>query len=148
MDGRVEQLEQELQAGLRRVAELRMEIDLASGKVPSSGVPHYTVIEEAAHELGAEVSRLTQQRHLRELTAQHVGAARCPTCERRCELEVVQRTVTSGDGPVELPELVGHCPSCRRDFFPAAGSAGVRRAGTDAARGPQDRRGGSRDPLL
>jgi hypothetical protein len=33
--------------------------------------------------------------------------------------------MTSVDGPFEMQELYGHCPSCRRDFFPSSGDPGV-----------------------
>jgi hypothetical protein len=33
--------------------------------------------------------------------------------------------VTSIDGPLALEEAVGHCPACRRDFFPPAGDLGL-----------------------
>lgn len=125
MEGRLQRLQQEFLEASRRTAELKVQIDLESGKVPNTGVPHYILIEQAAHEVGEEVSRLAQQIHMQELTARHIGAARCPTCQRCCTLELKRRQVTSGDGPVELQELQGYCPSCRRAFFPAAGSAGL-----------------------
>lgn len=52
MDDRLEQLQAEFQETSRRTAELKVELDLAQGKVPREGVPHYILIEEAAHEVG------------------------------------------------------------------------------------------------
>ena len=110
---------------LRRTAELRVQLDLAEGRVPVHGVPHYSVIEDSAHEAGQAVSRMAQQIHMNELTARHIGTATCPTCHTHCELEGVKREVVSGDGEVQLQELKGYCPSCRKAFFPDAGSIGV-----------------------
>jgi hypothetical protein len=125
MDGHVERLREEFSEGLRRLAELKVQLDLASGVVPAAGVPHYSLIEDAAHEAGQLVSREIQRGHMRELGTRWVGTASCPACRRRCETNVTKRTVTSGDGPVELQELTAHCPSCRRAFFPSAGSIGL-----------------------
>jgi hypothetical protein len=33
--------------------------------------------------------------------------------------------VTSVDGPLGIEEPVGHCPVCRRGFFPPSGSVGL-----------------------
>jgi len=55
-----------------------------------------------------------------ELAAEQSPEAVCPSCEKQCRLKPAQRTVESVDGPVELTEWKGHCPTCRRDFFPSA----------------------------
>jgi len=120
MEGRVERLQGELAAVLRRAAALKVELDLAEGNVPKTGVPHYNVIEDAAHAVGQRLSRLTQQMHAAQLALREEGMAKCPRCGRRCETETVERSIVSGDGPVPLAELRCHCPSCRRDFFPSA----------------------------
>jgi len=120
MEGRVKRMQTELEGVLRQVAALQVELDLAEGNVPKTGVPHYDVIEDAAHAVGQRLSRLTQQMHAAEVSARHGGEAKCPTCGRRCPTSPAKRPVVSGDGSVELPELKCHCPSCRRDFFPSA----------------------------
>jgi uncharacterized protein with PIN domain len=125
MDDRLEQLQAEFQETSRRTAELKVELDLAQGKVPREGVPHYILIEEAAHEVGQMVSRMAQEIHMDQLAARQVSVARCPECGSRCELVPKKRGITSGDGPVALQELKGHCSVCRRDFFPDAGSLGL-----------------------
>jgi hypothetical protein len=48
------------------------------------------------------------------------GEAPCPTCQRACPLQIKRRPVTVRGGTVTLEEPVGHCPACRRDFFPSA----------------------------
>ena len=59
---------------------------------------------------------------------ERLGAeAPCPTCGRSCGLERKPRPMTVRGGEAELEEPVGHCPACRRDFFPsAAGAEGQR----------------------
>ena len=113
-------LEAEYQKSLSRAAELKVQLDRARGIASGRTVPHYSVIEDAAHAAGMAFSRELQERHMRELSASHVGTAKCPKCGERCAVNASSRTVTSGDGPVELTEPKAHCTSCRRSFFPAA----------------------------
>ena len=113
-------LEAEYQKSLARAAELKVQLDRARGIASGKVVPHYSVIEDAAHAAGMAFSRELQQRHMRELSATHVGTARCPKCGERCAVDGAKRKVTSGDGPVELTEPKAHCASCRRSFFPSA----------------------------
>jgi hypothetical protein len=47
-------------------------------------------------------------------------AAPCPTCGRICPLTRKSRPMVVRGGNATLNEPVGHCPTCRRDFFPAA----------------------------
>lgn len=115
----LEVLRAEARDSFRRAVELQAALDVAEGRVPDSGVPHYNVIEEAAHRVGREISRMVQERHLGEVVARQHSTGACPTCGSRCDLSPRKRTVTSGDGPIELQELIGHCPGCRRDFFPS-----------------------------
>ena len=49
--------------------------------------------------------------------------APCPICGKMCLLKTVRRPMVVRGGDATLNEPVGHCPKCRRDFFPAA--AGV-----------------------
>jgi hypothetical protein len=121
MDDPMAVLREEFSKSLRKAAELKVALDRADGKI--RGVPHYSVIEETAHELGREVSRLVQTLHLAEVVAEFPPTARCPACDSQCQLKPRKRPVLSGDGRVELQELVGHCRSCRRDFFPATPDA-------------------------
>jgi hypothetical protein len=46
--------------------------------------------------------------------------APCPICGRMCPLETTPRPMIVRGGDATLSEPVGHCPTCRRDFFPAA----------------------------
>jgi hypothetical protein len=46
-----------------------------------------------------------------------------PSCGKMCPLETVSRPVVVRGGDTRLAEPVGHCPTCRRDFFPSAAGA-------------------------
>ena len=53
--------------------------------------------------------------------AQAFGAeAPCPTCGKLCQLQRKPRPITVRGGTASLEEVVGHCSTCRRDFFPSA----------------------------
>ncbi|MCL6503319.1 MAG: hypothetical protein K6T86_11580 [Pirellulales bacterium] len=108
---------------LRQAAELAVAMDYADGRI--KGVPHYVEIETRAEELGHELSRQVQARHMGEIVARQATRSRCNTCGRPVELEVVKRSVRSVAGTVELVELVGRCPSCRRSFFPLREPTGL-----------------------
>jgi hypothetical protein len=47
----------------------------------------------------------------------------CPTCGRGCPTQKEDRPVVVKGGLFLHHEPVGHCPACRRDFFPSAASA-------------------------
>ena len=44
----------------------------------------------------------------------------CPTCGKVCPLKRKVRATVVRGGEAHLEEPVGHCPACRRDFFPSA----------------------------
>jgi len=44
----------------------------------------------------------------------------CPTCGKMCPLKRKSRPVAVRGGEATLAEPAGHCPTCRRDFFPSA----------------------------
>jgi hypothetical protein len=123
MERRVEELQNKLGALLMEAAEVSVALDRADGTI--QGVPHYSVIELRAHELGQRLSRTIQQRHLQTMVTQQVPRAACPGCGTSCQLRPDQRPVTSIDGELTLPELRGHCPKCRRAFFPPPGVPGL-----------------------
>ena len=123
MDGKTVALRKKVARLLREVAEAKVALDQAEGRV--RGVPHYSVIEDAAHEVGCQISRMVQEIHLRELVVRQSPSGKCPECGTFAPLEFKERTVLSGDGPIECSELAGHCTCCRRSFFPAAGNIGA-----------------------
>jgi hypothetical protein len=89
------------------------------------GVPHYSVIEGRAHELGQQLSRRIQAQHMGDLAAHAPPSAKCPECGTRCDTSRKQRPVRSVDGTLTVDEPVAHCPECRRGFFPPPGGAGL-----------------------
>jgi DNA repair exonuclease SbcCD ATPase subunit len=115
---RVVRLQQRLKGLLEEAALVEVELSRADGAI--RGVPHYSVIEGRAHALGRLLSQEAQARQLRELAASQARTAKCPACGRVCDLEARKRMLRSVDGPAEALELQGHCPGCRRAFFPAA----------------------------
>jgi hypothetical protein len=123
MDGATSTLKEKLERLLREAAEVSVALDRAEGTIV--GVPHYSVIEARAHELGQKLSREIQARQMGEITAQAAPSAKCPGCGTRCETRPQRRRVTSVDGPLSMEEPVGHCPNCRRDFFPPPGDVGL-----------------------
>jgi uncharacterized protein with PIN domain len=123
MDGTTAALKEKLNRLLKEAAQVSVALDRADGTV--SGVPHYSVIEARAHELGRQLSREIQVRQMGELVTGRPATALCPKCRARCELKPEGRIVTSIDGPVEVQELEAYCPVCRRAFFPRQGDAGV-----------------------
>jgi hypothetical protein len=126
MDGETAVLKGKLDRLLKEAAEVSVALGRSQGTI--SGVPHYSVIEARAHELGQQLSREIQRRQMGELVAGRVAKAPCPRCGTRCELNPKKRTVNSIDGPVEMQELEGHCLVCRRAFFPRQGDLGASRS--------------------
>jgi len=122
-DAKTAQLMERFERLLREAAEVEVELSRASGSI--KGVPHYSVIEGRAHELGQRLSREVQQRQMREVVASQPVTGKCPGCGTRCELQPFRRDVNSVDGVLPFQELVGDCPRCRRSFFPATGDVRV-----------------------
>lgn len=110
-------LKERLERLLREAAEVEVELSRADGTI--KGVPHYSLIEGRAHELGKRLSRQVQQRQMSELAASQASTAKCPGCGALVRLQPRPRDVNSVDGDTTLQELVGDCPRCRKSFFPA-----------------------------
>lgn len=111
-------LKHRLEELLREAASVEVELSRADGTI--QGVPHYSVIEGRAHELGKQLSRQVQQQQMNELAAAHTTTAICPACNTRCQLTTGKRLMKTVDGDTELQELKAYCPSCRRSFFPSS----------------------------
>lgn len=79
MDDRQAALEEKLERLLREAAEVEVELSRADGTIV--GIPHYSVIESRAHELGRRLSRSVQQRQMGETAAAAARMAKCPTCQ-------------------------------------------------------------------
>lgn len=117
MDERTAALKRKLDQLIRETAEVDVELSRADGTI--QGVPHYSVIEQRAHELGRQLSRELQQQQTGALAMVESQRAKCPTCGTVCELHRKRRWMTSIDGPFEAQEQEGYCPACRRAFFPS-----------------------------
>jgi len=85
-----------------------------------TATPHFDQIEQPAHEVGQQLSRLIQTSRARDVAAENLQDAACPDCGASCAVETRNREVHSMDGPIELTETVAHCRRCRRSFFPSA----------------------------
>jgi hypothetical protein len=83
-------------------------------------------------EIAAAASRALVKGAVEEMTGdqgkQFGPEASCPTCQRRCPLQWKPRAVIVRGGAATLEEPVGHCPTCRRDFFPSASGTEVGRS--------------------
>jgi len=122
MDVPTAALQQKLDQLLSEVARVAVALDRANGTVV--GVPHYSVIESSAHEMGRKLSRTIQANHMGEMASHATVAVKCPECGTRCQVVPKQRQSTSVDGPLAFDEPTAHCPRCRRGFFPPPGSVG------------------------
>jgi hypothetical protein len=121
MDGTASTLKEKLDQLLREAAEVSVAMDQANGTIV--GVPHYSVIEARAHQLGQQLSREIQARQMGVIAAAQMAITKCPECGTRCETVPKKRSVKSVDGFVSIDEPVAVCPKCRRGFFPPPGSA-------------------------
>jgi hypothetical protein len=136
MEAAPDEVIQKLERLFSEAAELAIEREVAQWD--SQKPPHFSQIEEAAHRLARQLSCRIQERAAREVVAREPTTAACPACGRSCELKHETRLVQSIDGPIELLELSGFCPRCRRAFFPSAGSDGLGQPEVDALSGAAD----------
>jgi hypothetical protein len=63
----------------------------------------------------------------------------CPDCGRPCTVRRQERTLTFHGGQLSQQEPMGHCPDCRRDFFPPTAPATPRRTRLQSRRVADDR---------
>jgi hypothetical protein len=77
---------------LKEAAEVSVALDRADGTI--QGVPHYSVIEARAHELGRHLSCQIQARQMSELAAAQKPVGKCPACGTGCELKPHNRQIT------------------------------------------------------
>jgi hypothetical protein len=136
MDGDAERFRKRLAELFDEVTEVAVRLDAAERK--GAGLVHFSQIEMGVEARVKELGRQMVTRAAREVAAEAVAEAKCPGCGRKCPVKTSPRPVQSLHGPVELLEPQGFCPSCRRSFFPAAGSVGVRQPGVDADAGAAD----------
>ncbi len=109
---RAARLKERLEQLLKEAAVVEVELIRADGSI--KGVPHYSVIERRAHELGRQLSRQVQEQQMNELAAAHEQTALRPACKTRCSATVDKRTVKTVDGEAQLQEIVCYCDRCDR----------------------------------
>ncbi len=82
----------------------------------------FTTMEAAASKIGQAVTKHLLEDLALKQTQLLDEPQPCPTCQKRCPVNVQDRPLTTAEGPVGLPETVCHCSACRRDFFPSTHS--------------------------
>ncbi len=80
-------------------------------------------------EIAAAAARGLTEGALQVATAQQgqlLGAQQpCPQCGTLCTIGSAERPLRVKGGVISLREPKGHCPTCRRDFFPSASDVEV-----------------------
>jgi hypothetical protein len=100
----------------------------------------FTTLEEVA----AEAARGLTEGTLTTLLEQQANALGdeqpCPDCGRPCPVSREPRALhVKGGHQVQQSEPVGHCPACRRDFFPPPAGTRPGRARLQPRPVPPDR---------
>jgi hypothetical protein len=119
MDAQTEKLSREFQDALKAAAEAA--VALQRSQDDFSTTPHYSLIENFAHEAGVRLSCLVQAQQAALVAAEAGTTAACPECGKICHVTTKTRDVKSIDGDVELAEAKTYCSRCERSFFPSAG---------------------------
>src|ERR1051326_2478702 len=107
MDGTTIDLKEKLDQLLHQAAEVSVALDRVEGII--MGVPHYSVIEGRAHELGQQLSRRIQAQQMGDLAAHPPASAKSPQGAPRCDTSRKKRQVRSVDGTLTVEEPVAHC---------------------------------------
>lgn len=123
MDGQLANATQKLDEALKAAADAAAALQRLSPE--HKGVPHYSIIENAAHDVGIRLSCLIQRERIGDVAAEAGPRAACPGCQKLCNVDCEPRTVKSIDGEVEVIEPRTRCSRCERDFFPSTHGAGV-----------------------
>ena len=119
MDAQQEKLSREFRDHLKAAAQAAVALQRAQHDFTST--PHYSLIENFAHDAGVQLSCLVQAQQAALVAAEAGTTAECPCCQKACSVTTKTRDVKSVDGDVELAEAVAHCSRCERSFFPSAG---------------------------
>lgn len=118
MDAQIDKLSREFQQALKTAGDAAVALQRAQQDFSST--PHYSVIENFAHEAGVQLSCLVQAQQAALVAAEAGTTAACPECEKICHVTTKTREVKSIDGVVELAEAKAYCSRCERSFFPSA----------------------------
>jgi hypothetical protein len=99
----------------------------------------FDALEQVARAAAAGLTEGTLD-PLLELQAQALGDEQpCPDCGRPCPVRREPRALAIRGGRLTQAEPVGHCPRCRRDFFPPAAVAAPGRPRLQPGRAAADR---------
>jgi hypothetical protein len=108
------------QHALEKVAK-EIGVDLQADDIAGEQAT-FATMEVAASKIGHAVTkRLLEDLALKQSQLLNEPQP-CPTCQELCPVNVRDRTLTTAEGPVDLPETVCHCSACRRDCFPSTRS--------------------------
>ena len=78
----------------------------------------FRTLEHIAYAAAAGLTEGTLQTFL-EQQAHRLGEQQpCPDCGRPCAVERQERSLHVQSTQLQQNEPIGHCPDCRRDFFP------------------------------
>jgi hypothetical protein len=111
-------------------AEARQKFDelvalLAAERYGPKGPPIDTTfaeMEQFGHQAGRMLGRSLDEHLTGQQGDEHFQEASCPTCGARGTSAAARKTrpLQTLDGKISLAEPALHCPTCDRDFFPAA----------------------------
>jgi hypothetical protein len=80
----------------------------------------FDTFEQIAVEAAQALTKGTIEQFLRQDSRRLGPVQPCPQCGRDCPVRTEPRDLIVRGATVHYDEPVGHCPACRRDFFPAA----------------------------
>jgi hypothetical protein len=78
----------------------------------------FNAMEQIAQAAAAGLTEGTLQTLLESQSAALGEEQPCPDCGRRCAIGRQERPLRAKGAELRQSEPVGHCPDCRRDFFP------------------------------
>jgi hypothetical protein len=123
MDAQLEKLSRDFQELLKAAAQAAVKLQRAQHDFSST--PHYSLIENFAHDAGVQLSCLVQAQQAALVAAEAGATAVCPRCQKICHVTTKTRDVKSIDGDVDLTEAIANCSRCERSFFPSACETGL-----------------------
>jgi hypothetical protein len=109
---------------LRQIQEVAESWGKLLAREAFPGGPGLDVSLIEMEELAATASKAMVRGAIETLTGDQAKRmpeeAPCPICGRSCGLHSRARPIKVRGGEATLEEPVGHCATCRRDFFPSA----------------------------
>ena len=80
----------------------------------------FDTLEQAAVDAARALTQGTLEAALRQQREKLGETQPCPACGQACPVQTRARPLQVRGGTISSDEPICHCPSCRRDFFPAA----------------------------